>query len=153
MRNSYIGILSLFGIITAFRYFTKRQLITFSLPLLFFVLLSSGGLFKAFAWKALPLLGYVRLNGEFTYFVILLLLFCGSIGLDKLIKENKTTTNYKTSGNILTGITIAALIVSLTMLLFKGISVQFVPGNGDIKSIIKDIIDKLTIWELLTIQS
>lgn len=152
MRNTYIGILSLFGIITAFRHFTKRQLLAFLLPLLFFVLLSSGGFFKTIAWKVLPLLGYVRLNGEFTYFVILLLLFCGAIGLERMIKENNTT-NYKISANILVGLTITALIISLTMLFLRGLSVQVVPRNGDFKSIIKDVIDKLTIWELLTIQS
>jgi hypothetical protein len=59
---------SVIAIILSLKYIDKKILLAILVPLLFFILLSSGGIFKTIFYHILPLLGYVRLNGEFTYF-------------------------------------------------------------------------------------
>lgn len=153
MRNAYIGILPFLGIILSFRYLSKKQLLSLLFPLFFFILLSAGGTFKTLAWRILPLLGYVRLNGEFTYFVILILLFCGAFGLERLWKKSDQISALKSIINILTVISFTILLSGITILYLKGSSLPTILHAGDIKSSIKKLIDALSIWDLLVIQS
>lgn len=92
MRNSYFSIALLIFFIAAF--FNKKTawqkfLLTTGLV---FALLSAGGIFKSFAYNFLPMIGYVRLNGEFRIFAILCFILLAAIELDKLISGQKQFT-------------------------------------------------------------
>ena len=56
---------------------------------LFFVLLSAGGFFKMFAYKFIPLVGYVRLNGEFRIFALICFILLASLQLNKFIQNKQ----------------------------------------------------------------
>lgn len=92
MRNSYFSIaLLLFFLKASFSQKTGLQkflLLTGAL----FLLLSLGGIFKTFAYKFLPLIGFVRLNGEFRIFSILCFIILAAIELDKYLRSN--TSNW-----------------------------------------------------------
>ena len=78
----------------------------------FFVLLSAGGLVKMVAYKYLPLIGFVRLNGEFRIFAILCFIIIAAIELDKFIRQKNSFSG---------GIRIIYYLVEL--LLFIAISI------------------------------
>src|SRR5579875_3949610 len=80
MRNCSIGLPLLLGVFLFFRKKRLKDAMPLLCFLLFFILLAAGGLFKSFAYYYLPFLGHVRLNGEFAYFVFLLLLLMGGFG-------------------------------------------------------------------------
>lgn len=90
MRNSYFSIaLLLFFLKATFSKKTSLQKFLLAAGLLF-MLLSFGGIFKTFAYKFLPLIGFVRLNGEFRIFAILCFILFAAIELDKYI-QTKTS--------------------------------------------------------------
>lgn len=152
MRNTYIGLFHILGLIFAFLYLTKRQLLSILIPLLFFIFLSAGGHFKVFVWKVLPLLGYVRLNGEFTYFVILLLLLIGAGGLEKLIRENTWQQKASRLVSISTIITFCVIVASLLAVIFyNNYSINITGQN--LKEKIKDIVNNSNFWQLLFVQA
>ena len=57
---------------------------------LFFLMLSAGGFFKTFAYKFIPLVGYVRLNGEFRIFALLCFILLASLELNKFIQDKRS---------------------------------------------------------------
>lgn len=151
MRNVYIGIAHLIGLLFILRAISKRVLLSFSIPLLFFILLSAGSYFKIFAWKFLPFLGFVRLNGEFTYFVILLLLLYGSAGIHLFLgklhsKPGKTFRYLLTFTILITAIDIILIITSKSSILFSHVNYY------SLKEIIKSTIENSSFWDLLFIQ-
>lgn len=82
MRNAYIGLVLLAGFLTFCRYANRRMLAFTLAVLLFFIGLAAGGWFKTFAYHFLPFTGNVRLDGEFSYFVTLIMLLAGAWGLE-----------------------------------------------------------------------
>lgn len=52
-----------------------------------FALLSAGGIFKMAAYKVIPFIGYVRLNGEFRIFSLMCFIIIAAMELDKFIKQ------------------------------------------------------------------
>ncbi len=155
MRNTYIGILLLCGFIFFCLKMKKRSVLLTLSALLFFILLSSGGWFKTFAWNFLPYLGYVRLNGEFNYFVLLILLLAGSAGFE-LYSRNAL---YQKEGNKLlrrlNWIFITGLIFSACLILSSHSSLCYetAPPVEGIKERIKWIVDHLHFPDLLFVQS
>jgi hypothetical protein len=89
MRNSYFSItLLLFFLVGLLSKKTRlQQFLLFTG--LFFFLLSTGGVFKTVAYKIIPFIGYVRLNGEFRLFAIFPFILFAAIELDKFIKQQK----------------------------------------------------------------
>lgn len=153
MRNVYIGLGGLAGIIFSFKYLNRKIGLAIMIPLLFFILLSSGGSFKTFFNHALPFLGYVRLNGEFTYFVIVILLLLAAFGLQHLFSEQNFKWLTRLT-RILTIFFIAALLTALIIILTSHSSVIFSSTtSSDFKSRIKSIIDKLQFADLLFISA
>jgi hypothetical protein len=155
MRNMFIGLLPFAGLFFAARLFKWKQLLTVLLPLTFFILLSAGSHFKVFAWKYLPLLGYVRLNGEFSYFTILILLGCGAAGLQILLSEENKEILIK---KLLTRFIWATAFISLTSLTWILISKQSILFSSGLtyetlKKSIKSIIDNISIWDLIVLQA
>jgi CTP:phosphocholine cytidylyltransferase-like protein len=154
MRNVYIGLAHFTGIFILSRFLNKRILISFIIPLSFFILLAAGGYFKAFAWEFLPLIGFVRLNGEFTYFVILILFLYGSAGLQQFINKKNPGSNI----NILSYLKWASIIIAasaIIVILSTHSSFIFsnIPDPFSIKGIIKSLIDNSSFWDLLFIQA
>ncbi len=92
MRNSYFSLLLflffLFSLTSKKNSWQKFLLITG----LLFALLSAGGIFKIFAYKFIPFIGYVRLNGEFRIFTLLCFIIFSAIGLDKFIRQKNSFT-------------------------------------------------------------
>lgn len=155
MRNTYIGILLLFCFLLFCMKMKRKVVLATSCVLLFFVLLSSGGLFKTFAWHYLPYTGYVRLNGEFNYFVLLILILAGAIGLERYFKNPSYEKEINKLWYLLNGIGVAGLLISACLvvsghsLLFQG---QGFSGQGA-KERIKWIIDHIGFADLLFLQS
>jgi len=153
MRNVYIGIAHLLGLIYVTRISSRRTIVTFGLPLLFFILLSAGSYFKVFAWKFLPFLGFVRLNGEFTYFVVLLSLLYGSAGINILLQK-KINWPSRASFHLLI-FTFATAALAIVLLLITKASILFSSSSNfsSLKEVIKSLIDNTSIWDLLLVQS
>ncbi|MES1219924.1 MAG: hypothetical protein ABUT20_30765 [Bacteroidota bacterium] len=154
MRNVYTGIGGLFGIGIFLKYTRIRVILTIAVPLLFFMLLSAGGTFKLFFSSFVPLVGYVRMNGEFNYFVILILILLSSAGLNHYLSTKKETDLKKFlyySVWIFSGFII---IATTYMIINKEPLFSFLPENLSFtKKNIKNIIDNLSFWQLLLIGS
>ena len=90
MRNCYFSMaLLLFFLLSLFSKKTSLQKLLLAVGLSF-GLLSTGGIFKTIAYKCIPLIGYVRLNGEFRIFAIFCFVLIAAIELNKFIREKKT---------------------------------------------------------------
>ena len=90
MRNSYFSLpLLLFFILACFN--KKNGWQKFLLIAgVSFAFLSAGGIFKTLAYKFIPFIGYVRLNGEFRIFTLVCFIILASMELDKFIqRKNK----------------------------------------------------------------
>ena len=83
LRNNYCGLLILLFFIFSFFKKMKSDQKFLLCSSLFFFLLSTGGFFKLFVYKFLPLLGYVRVNGEFRIFTIIGLIIIAVIVMDE----------------------------------------------------------------------
>jgi hypothetical protein len=153
MRNVFGGIGLIAGLFFYFKN-TNRRIILYSLiPFLFFILLASGGWFKTFAWKVLPFTGFVRLNGEFTYFSLLILFLMAAAGLDSLLKQRNYKTNASKFCNWFILFFVGTAVVSLILIFITKSSVIFSGINGGGKVFIKSVIDNLSFTDLFFIQS
>lgn len=89
LRDSYFSItLLLFFFVSVVSKKTSWQKFLAVLGLFFF-LLSVGGLFQNLSARFLPLIGYVRLNGEFRIFTLLSFIIVAATELDKYFKGEK----------------------------------------------------------------
>ncbi len=87
MRNCYFSLtLLLFFILALLRSKTGWQKFLLYTGLAF-ALLASGGVFKTIAYKFLPMIGYVRLNGEFRIFALLCFILIAALELNKFIEQ------------------------------------------------------------------
>ena len=153
MRNTWIGIYLLIGLLLFFRYSNKRLIASTVFILLFFMLLSAGGWFKTLAYYILPFIGYVRLNGEFSYFVLLTMILAGAAGMDRYYNPRPSAQIPPRPMPLLrpfSWLCLFTLLLSLTFILFRH-NINIPPG--DWKQKIKGIIDTLTFWHLLFLQS
>jgi hypothetical protein len=83
MRNCYMSVLLLIFLFTGLAG-KKSRLQYFLLgAAVFFILLSAGGIFKTVAYRVLPLMGYVRLNGEFRIFALFCLILFSALSLQR----------------------------------------------------------------------
>lgn len=124
MRNVFVGIPVLLGVIFLFRCLNRKALLVVVALLLFFVLLSSGGTFKTFFYYALPLVGYVRLNGEFTFFVSIILILAGAYGVQQLASESHVHFARKLV-RFFIGVSVIAIIVAAFLILFPHSSIIY----------------------------
>ena len=150
MRNVYMGLAVPGGFLLLYKYISRKLLLALTLVLLFFILLSAGGIFKTFFYYCLPLLGYVRLNGEFSYFVVLIMILSGAFGLHYLLADRDYEKSVKKLIGLLSTLSIAALVAGGSFILFEHKSIIYntvIPG--DFKSAIKNILDNLHFADLL----
>jgi len=87
MRNCYFSLtLLIFFLLAITNKKNSWQKFLFVTGLIF-ALLSSGAIFKTFAYHFIPFIGYVRLNGEFRIFSILCFIIIAAIELNKFIQQ------------------------------------------------------------------
>jgi hypothetical protein len=94
MRNNYFSlVLLLFFLQACFGKKNNWQKFLLVAGFLFAVL-SAGGIFKTFAYKFIPLIGYVRLNGEFGIFTLLCFIVVAAIQLNKFIQQKEKFSGF-----------------------------------------------------------
>ncbi|MBC7936790.1 MAG: hypothetical protein H7Y86_15670 [Rhizobacter sp.] len=124
----------------------------------FFFLLSVGGIFQDLASRFLPLIGYVRLNGEFRIFSILSFILIAAIELNKYFKEEKKFEGtirwvyYAVELIIITSIvwSVYQVISTKQSLLFHTTALS---SQGGIINSLKFFIDNASYYDCLLIQS
>ncbi|TMI66234.1 MAG: glycosyltransferase family 39 protein [Bacteroidetes bacterium] len=153
MRNVYGGIALIVGLFFYFKNITRKVILFSLLPLLFFVLLASGGWFKTFAWHALPLTGFVRINGEFTYFALLILFLLSSAGLSSLLQKDNYPHLLTAPFKWLLMLFLTTSLISLILITTTKSSFIFTSSNAAGKYYIKSLFENLSFADLLLIQS
>lgn len=157
MRNCYYGItLCIMLFVALFNKKNSLQCFLWIVGVLF-LLLSSGGVFKTFAFNYLPFLGYVRLNGEFRIFTINCFILLSAMELDKYIVNKKTSKVSLKSFFIILGVffggmTIFGLITSIFNRTGIVFNFQHVALKQGIPSKLKFLIDAIGFYDTLWIQ-
>ena len=157
MRNCYFGLaLLLFFLLSLFGKKNKLQ-IFFLVIGMGFAILSTGGIFKTLAYKFIPFVGYIRLNGEFSIFAILCFIIIAAIELDKFIQQKKDF-----NGTVKWIYYLLEAIIILTILIgfYKAVtnkesffySLHTVTSKSGISLKLKAIIDALSFYDSLWIQ-
>lgn len=89
MRNCYFGItFLLFFMLACIQKKTRWQNFLLVSGVIF-ALLSSGGIFKTIFYRSIPLIGYIRLNGEFRIFSLLCFIPVAAISLEKYLLQKR----------------------------------------------------------------
>lgn len=124
---------------------------------LLFALLSAGGIFKTFAYKFIPLIGYVRLNGEFRVFVLICFIIIAAIEANKFISQKITFSgSIKWIYHIIEIVLIASIIGGLYNAFNSKLSVVYNLNNvfqqNAIPFKLKALIDAISFYDTLWIQ-
>ncbi|GAB2824719.1 hypothetical protein [Ferruginibacter profundus] len=123
-----------------------------------FTLLSSGGVFKTFAYKFVPFIGYVRLNGEFRIFALLCFIIIAAIELNKFSKNKNESAGKAKRLILFIG---SILLVSGICAMYKAISadnsivfqVKKVVHETGFALKLKALIDAISFYDTIWIQS
>ena len=145
MRNIYIGILPLIGLII---YFLRTKInINWILTSGFiFFLLLSGGLFKELFYYVFPFLGHVRLSGEFSYFLYLVLIILAAKGLNYILVDITVQNKFLRVTNYLIVFFLLITVITLGYTIISKSSVF----NSEFFSL-KSFINNLSFFDLLII--
>lgn len=158
LRNNYSGLIILVFFILGFIKKMKREHIFFLSSSLFFFILSAGGAFKLFVYKFLPLLGYVRVNGEFRIFTIIGLIIIAVMAMDEFNPVDPKQLKKMS-------LVIKSLIILLVLSFITGIYIFLNDGNenslfqttnsffNNIRPNLKLLVDQISFAETLIIQS
>jgi len=155
LRNNYFSLtLTIFFLVSLFTAKTKQQWF-FLITGLFFFVLSLGGPVKLFAHNYLPLIGYVRVNGEFRIFSIICFIITSTQSFHFFSQEQK---NLRPKLNIL--IKVLALIYSILLAyaLFNILQgqtglTQITSNTNNWRNGVKATIDKLQFSDTIFLQS
>ncbi len=157
MRNSYFSLtLLLFFLLSLLS--KKNKLQNFLLFTgLFFLLLSTGGIFKTIAYKFIPFIGYIRLNGEFRIFSIFCFMLIAAIELDKFIQEKKPF--YGTIKWIYYGVEII-VIAAIAFGIYESVhtkqsifyNTNILSAQQGLSSKLKALIDNISFYDTLWVQ-
>ena len=157
MRNCYFSlVLGVMLIISIFSKKNKLQLFFWIIGALF-LLLSTGGIYKKVAYNYLPLLGYVRLNGEFRLFTIISFILISALELNKYISKEKLSNGFFKLVFVVLGLILGVLtIYSLTIAAISKESILFnlqhlMALNG-ISEKLKYIIDAISFYDTIWTQ-
>jgi len=156
MRNSYFSCtLLLFFLTSLFSKKNKLQLFLLFAGL-FFLLLSSGGIFKTIAYKCIPFIGYVRLNGEFRIFAIFSFILIAAIELNNHItKQQAFAGTVKWLYYTIEVLVIAAIIFGLCQAVSSKESILWHKSIGSqtgLSSRLKAFIDGISFYDTLWMQ-
>lgn len=152
MRNVYVGLPLLFGLIIFFINFKRKVTFYFIAVLFFFITLSAGGIFKTFYSTFLPGIAFVRLNGEFTYFVLLLFFIAGAVGLTYYFQNPKQFRTVNNIYNLLKWVLVSGVFISCILIVMNNGSL---PKYNTIfsKAFIKDLFSNANIYYLILLGS
>ena len=157
MRNSYFSLTLLLFFLSSL--LSKRtRLQNFLLFAgLFFLLLSTGGIFKTIAYKFIPFIGYVRLNGEFRIFSIFCFILIAAIELNKYITEQKSFYGaVKWIYYAIEIIVIAAIIFGFYKIFSTKESIFYhissITSQQGVSSKLKTLIDAISFYDTLWLQ-
>jgi len=138
MRNGFFGVVGFISVVVSLK--TKQLYVrVLIITALLMLLLSAGGALKALLFSRLPLLQYVRYNGEYRVFSILCFSIIAGFGLEQLMTGDKAfTRRFKTALWVLviacTGILIFLVTTnSLDIAPFLNILKQQVPVAQKVK--------------------
>lgn len=157
MRNSYFSLaLLLFFLLAIVGKKSSWQKFLFVAGIIF-ALLSSGGVFKTFAYHFIPFIGYVRLNGEFRIFTILCFIIIAAIELNRFIQQqNKFEGHIKWIYYILEIIVIASICFGMykafagkEIIVYK---LQQLSNVNGFALKLKTLIDSLSFYDTIWIQ-
>jgi hypothetical protein len=157
MRNSYFSlVLFLFFLLACINKKNNWQKYLLVTGILF-ALLSAGGIFKTFAYKFIPLIGYVRLNGEFRVFTLLCFIIVAAIELNKFInKKNIFAGKIKWIYYIIEIILLTCIIGGLYNSLNNKISIVYNLNNifqqNTIALKLKALVDGVSFYDTFWIQ-
>lgn len=117
MRNGYMSVIGIASLFCCFIHRNKLSIV-FLIAGLFMLVLCVGGDFKIALYERLPLLNFIRTNGEFRVFTILCFCISAGFSLEQLI-TNKSFKQYflkilKALLIIVSSITIILIIVSVS---------------------------------------
>jgi hypothetical protein len=98
----------------------------------------------------MPLLGYVRLNGEFTYFVILIILLLSAFTLQLFISDENFKVFLKKYVRWAKLFLLFIVIITLLLILFQHSSIIYQDISFEnFKTTIKNLLDNLSFTDLL----
>lgn len=154
MRNSYFGLLFLLLFLTGLAGKKTKWQQLFLVSGLFFFLLSIGGIFKNISFNYLPLIGYVRLSGEFRIYTIFSAILFSAIQFNKIDKEN-AWMKLRPGYYFLLVILGSTLLFSLYHVFFTNQSIFFnnIITGEEWRLSLKQIVDHLTFYDTLLFQS
>jgi hypothetical protein len=157
MRNSYfsIALLVFFLLACVNKKNGWQKFLLFTAVL--FTLLSTGGIFKTIAFKFIPFIGYIRLNGEFRIFGLLCFIVIGAQALNTFIEQKKAVNG---ALKWILYLIQAALITSIMFGLYKGIytkqsllfHVSTINEQSSLADKLKALVDAVTFYDTLFIQ-
>ncbi len=157
MRNCYFSLtLLLFFLLACVQKKTGLQRFLIASGV-FFALLSSGGFFKTVAYDVIPLIGYVRLNGEFRIFSLLCFIVTAVIEMNKfLIGDHSPGTALQ---SIVRGVAVflfAATLYAVYKILHINDSILYnitaVTNQDGLTTKLKTLIENLSFYDTLWIQ-
>ena len=149
MRNGYFSFIALALFLVAL--FTKKNRYQriFLVTGMVMLLLSLGGAVKVFIYSHLPLLQYIRTNGEYRVFALFSFIIVLSWPLDTLLKERTPSPLFK---KIMAALAIVCLF-TVTISLFFVRSSQFPAGPTGFTARIKLLLDTLPLAQRLLINA
>jgi hypothetical protein len=153
MRNCYTGLITLIFFLSAFRRKMWSSHAQWIAVLVFFLLLSAGGIFGEYCNRFLPLIGYVRLSGEFTIFALFAIIMIAGKEFNRAIESSSNVTPIKIlwclAGLIVLTVIIAIFKIAST---HQSILYQSLTSGKGLKNELKWMIDHLTLADTIIIQ-
>lgn len=153
MRNCYTGLFTLIFFISAFRKKMWSSHAQWIAVLVFFILISAGGIFGEYSNRFLPLIGYVRLSGEFTIFALFAIIVIAGREFSRALESSSNVTPIKIIW-WLAGLIVLTVIIAIFNIAFTQHSILFDSsgaGKG-LRNGLKSMIDHLTAADTIIIQ-
>jgi hypothetical protein len=156
MRNVYFGLLPMACVISfVFRRKTAWQKFL-AVSGIVFLLLSTGGIIKTIAYRFVPFIGYVRLNGEFIIFFILCFVIIAAIELQRCVDLKKYASLNRIMFLLLTLLFIAMIGGIATAVHYHDsiiFRISTAWKGAGMAGKLKGVIDGVSFWDTIWIQS
>jgi hypothetical protein len=157
MRNSYFSLtLLLFFLVSLYGKKNKLQVFLVCTGV-FFLLLAAGGIFKTIAYKFIPFIGYVRLNGEFSIFAIFCFILVAAMELNKFVQSGKPFSSiikwiYYAAELFIIAAIIAGLYKAFNSRESIVYNISIIRSQQGISALLKTMVDAISFYDTLWIQ-